>query len=232
MAQHADWAASIHAHAHDSEAFSASFARARDPWCHSCHLPETGVDCASCHRSGRTCASCHQFDLPGSQIPSQDTAREHARSSFADRPCATCHDPHEASAGAHDQVAFRRSLTVVVEPDGDGSIARLTSHGVGHALPTGDPFRRLVLELCADLRCSRVVGSHVLQRTMQEGPEGWAEDSDTRIPPPTDGPDSTIELRLPPARSWRLWYRLTDPRHLEVTEDQWLVDAGLIRTTP
>lgn len=190
------------------------------------------MDCAACHRQGRDCATCHQFDLPGSKLPSQDTAREHARSSFADRDCAACHDPHRASAGAHDQAAVRRALEVVVEGDGDGSIARLTSHGVGHALPTGDPFRRLVLELCADLRCAQVVASPVLQRTMEEGPDGWFEVADTRVPPPTDGPDSTLELRLPRARSWRLWYRLTDPRHREVADSQWLVDAGLVRNTP
>ena len=112
------WRASLHATADRTPAFAEAFRRAQDPWCHTCHLPGTGVDCASCHGpSGRTCEQCHQFDLPGTSVASQDTAREHAASSFSSTPCTGCHDPHLAP-GAHDAERVRAALDVLI-PRGD-----------------------------------------------------------------------------------------------------------------
>ncbi|MCA9570280.1 MAG: hypothetical protein KC656_20695 [Myxococcales bacterium] len=220
------WRASLHATADRTPAFAEALRRAQDPWCHTCHLPGTGVGCASCHGpAGRTCEQCHQFDLPGTAVASQDTAREHAASSFASTPCTGCHDPHLAP-GAHDAERVRAALSVDVR----GTEAVVTSHGVGHALPTGDPFRRLVLEVCADLACRRVIDVHTLERALRESPEGWSVRNDSRVPPPVEGPDSTVRFAVAEGRAWRLWYRYTDPRHREVAESL-LVDGGIVRSS-
>ncbi len=104
------------------------------------------------------CASCHEFPFPdaaqrghdGAQM--QRTVTEHAASRFADRPCATCHMPRTARGGrahgfavASDPAMLRRALVVHVTRRGDAVAFDLAPGEVGHAVPTGDLFRRLVL---------------------------------------------------------------------------------------
>lgn len=229
-AQPAVWANSLHARAFTDPAFTEAYRRAQDPWCLTCHLKDDGVTCATCHGAGgRTCVDCHQFDLPGTTVASQDTANEHARSSFADRPCIECHDAHDPRGG-HDAERLREALTVTATSTPSGTQLALTSHGVGHAFPTGDPFRRLVVEICADLACRRIVDTRVLQRSLRETSSGWRVEADTRIPPPTVGPDQTVALTLAPGRAWRVWYRLTDPRHYTLANTAVLVDTGPLRS--
>jgi hypothetical protein len=227
---HADtvtaWSTSLHAAAHSDPAFTEAFRRADDPWCLTCHLPDDGVTCATCHGDdGRTCADCHQFDLPGTTVASQDTVAEHARSSFADRPCTACHDPH-APQGGHDADALRRAIDVVATRTPDGTRFALTTTDVGHAFPTGDPFRRMVLEVCADLACRSIVAHHVLERSLVETDGTWRERADSRIPPPTSGRMSTVHLDLPHGRAWRLWYRLHDPNHPPLPSGSILLDTA------
>lgn len=226
------WTTSFHAQARTSPAFEEAFRRADDPWCLTCHREPDGVDCAACHAERKECVDCHQFDLPGTSVASQDTAREHAASSFANQPCTSCHDPHAASHGSHDEVALRRALSVEVLRTVDGSVATFETQDVGHAYPTGDPFRRLVLEICGDLACSRVLERHTLERRLVEVDGTWSVRSDTRIPPPTNGPVAQHRLDVVTGRAWRLWYRRVDPRHTTLAHDQVLVDAGLVRSSP
>lgn len=223
-----DWQASAHASAHDNALFTEAFRHAQDPWCLGCHDPG-GVSCARCHTQGQTCADCHQFDLPGTSVPSQDTVGEHDRSWFAETPCTDCHDPHRAP-GAHDVERVRKALSIAVVATGSGTRATLTSDHVGHAVPTGDPFRRLVLEICADLACTRPTDRHVLERSLVEHDTGWAVRDDTRIPPPVGGPTASITVDLAPGRAWRLFHRYADPRH--DLDDSVLIDAGVIGAAP
>lgn len=231
-AQPASWSSSLHAAAYTDPAFTEAYRRAQDPWCLTCHLPDDGVTCATCHgRDGRTCVDCHQFDLPGTTVASQDTAREHARSFYTARPCTGCHDPHDPQGG-HDAAALRRALSVVATATPTGTRLALTTHGVGHAFPTGDPFRRVVVEICADLACRDIVDTEVLERSLEQTPEGWRVRADTRIPPPTSGPDQTKVLQLTRGRAWRVWYRLTDPRHYTQASTAVLLDTGPLRSPP
>jgi hypothetical protein len=109
--------------------------------------------------SGPTaCAGCHEFPFPdaaqrghdGAQM--QRTVTEHAASRFAARACATCHMPKTPHGGrahgfavASDPAMLRRALVAHVTRTGDAVGFDLAPGEVGHALPTGDLFRRLVL---------------------------------------------------------------------------------------
>jgi len=103
------------------------------------------------------CAACHEFDFPTHERgqPSermQSTVSEHAASPHADTSCAACHMPEEgghrshAFAASHD-VAMLRSALVVTAARASASTVTvtLTRGNVGHAFPTGDLFRRLVV---------------------------------------------------------------------------------------
>jgi hypothetical protein len=81
----------------------------------------------------------------------QTTITEHAASAAASRSCAACHMPHGAGgrrshafAASRDPDLLRRAVDVRASRAG-ATAARitLTPRDVGHALPTGDLFRRL-----------------------------------------------------------------------------------------
>jgi nitrate/TMAO reductase-like tetraheme cytochrome c subunit len=113
----------------------------------------------------RSCARCHEFDFsPTSRRPRgtmmQTTMREHASSAHAEQSCADCHLPTRSSdtlggrdhslASTRDPAAWRAALEVEARRERDTLILALRPVGVGHALPTGDLFRRL--EVHAQLR--------------------------------------------------------------------------------
>lgn len=102
------------------------------------------------------CASCHEFAFPGSSGKRRDelmqsTVSEHRESARASDSCASCH--MRSAAGGRVSHAFtasrspetmRASLRAAAERASDTAVRiSLTPVGVGHALPTGDLFRRL-----------------------------------------------------------------------------------------
>lgn len=106
--------------------------------------------------TGAACASCHQFDFPTPQRAAmQDTLGEHASSSHASKSCQDCHMPLVlGSDGTHHRshdfgVAgrpekLRAAITASARRDGALAITvTLANTGAGHAVPTGDMFRRL-----------------------------------------------------------------------------------------
>ena len=133
---------------------------------------ENGITCIDCHANAtvahaapsaqrprvraRACASCHEFAFPDGRPGMQRTASEHGRSAFRDTSCESCHMP---SRGTHrmdhsftvDDAMLRSALVADVERTSAGTITlRITPGRVGHAMPTGDLFRRVVIE--AELR--------------------------------------------------------------------------------
>jgi hypothetical protein len=110
--------------------------------------------------SGDACASCHEFPFPdagvrGSIELMQSTHTEHARSPFAETSCASCHMPaggggggrarrSHAFAASRDPAILQGSVRVEAQRTGRTTVRiTLTPRGVGHAIPTGDLFRRI-----------------------------------------------------------------------------------------
>ena len=236
-----EWLGSRHAVAYENETFQRSWAEEQDPWCLTCHLPDDGVTCATCHGLERkTCADCHEFDLPR-ELPgtpsgtlAQSTVSEWRGSGAAAQRmgCVDCHPAHHP-IGGNDRERVREVISATVVAHGDRVIATLTADEIGHAFPTGDPFRRLELTLCADLACAQPLTQISLERRLERTEDGgWAVDQDTRIPAPTEGlrGTRTIHLNAPQARAWRLTMHLADPAHAADLSGHaaYVVDTGTV----
>ncbi len=194
------------------------------------------------------CVACHDFAFPGSEALGekgrmQKTALEHARSSARDRSCASCHMAARAGGGdtsrAHrfgesrnaTLLASAVTIRAVRNPDRrDRAVFELRANGVGHALPTGDLFRRLVLRV----ETPRGRTEHAFERSFRatRDPDGTTrrfEVQDTRVMG-----ERRLELALPSAAaelSWELVYqRVTgvsqSPPFAATIEDEIVVARG------
>jgi len=203
-------------------------------------------------RTTATCASCHEFDFPAPREHAEKmqlTASEHAASPYAGQSCAECHMPRirdgwlgthrsHAFAEARDPARLRAALVVRAERTGASRVTlTLTSERVGHAYPTGDLFRRLVVEADALGPDFSVVAStrQNLARHFIDVPSALERNGervvagDDRVLP---GVASRIELELGPGArglpvAWRVRYERVlhlNPRH----EDDARVESSLV----
>lgn len=104
------------------------------------------------------CASCHEFAFPDApSLAMQATIAEHATAPDADG-CASCHMPRipdevgtrrgHAFAASRDPQMLRDAVTVAVRrPTAEHLEITLRPNRLGHAFPTGDMFRRLVVDV-------------------------------------------------------------------------------------
>jgi hypothetical protein len=98
------------------------------------------------------CANCHEFTFPHGQELMQSTVTEHRRMG-TNATCASCHMPVvDGPRGRHRKHSFEVTHDMIVNSvDTRGSrhgskvTFTIEPRGVGHAVPTGDLFRRLVL---------------------------------------------------------------------------------------
>lgn len=146
--------------------------------------------------------------------------------------CIDCHPAHHP-VGGNDRDRVRAVISARVIADGDQVTATLTADEIGHAFPTGDPFRRLELTLCADLACAQPLIQTSLERRLKRTDDGgWTLDLDTRIPAPSVGlrGERTIRLDAPQARTWRLTMHLADPAHATDLGKQaaYVVETGTV----
>jgi hypothetical protein len=101
------------------------------------------------------CRSCHEFGFPDARLRErrelmQSTMSEH-NAVGERRGCVDCHMPlldrHRSHRfpGGHDEDLLRTAVQVSAKRN--GAVLQLALHPkqVGHALPTGDWFRRLVV---------------------------------------------------------------------------------------
>lgn len=111
----------------------------------------------------QACAACHEFSFPDAllrehPLAMQSTITEHGRSAAADRSCADCHMPRgpdgerdHAFSGAYDPATLARALEIEATREGPTTVRlRLRPGEVGHAVPTGDLLRRLMVEVHVD----------------------------------------------------------------------------------
>jgi hypothetical protein len=124
----------------------------------------------SAFASPDACAGCHEFWFPsggraGHELKMQRTITEHERSPFADESCQSCHmPPTRSDARVHHDHGFavvgrpemlRAAVSIsATRPEPGRVVLELSPNLVGHAFPTGDLFRRLVVELHAVDRMS------------------------------------------------------------------------------
>jgi hypothetical protein len=229
-------AASAHARAFTSSSFQRSWRRGGgDPWCLSCHVsqadrPEAGVSCAGCHQPARasaeTCADCHEFAFPRPRasfadpivplgVLMQATLTEHRASGAPS--CARCHMP-EGDHGFPGVALAAEALKVEVSPAG---VFTLTARRVGHAVPTGDPFRRVRVSRCEDRACAVVVDASELGREWKKVGDDVVELSDTR---PRPGAPARVALEGP-GRFYKVELILTERG---LPEEAVLIDEGEI----
>jgi len=168
------------------------------------------------------CAGCHQFKLPKyhpmySDEPVQNTYREWQRSAAAAEGthCQDCHMPNGAHSfpGAHDAEFVASAIEVSFEAGDDQSVqVSLAATGVGHDIPTGDPFRRLVFSASTDPDCREPLLTKTFAK-VHESP--WALRFDSSLQAPADsGPGSPRQFSIPAADTpvyWCLDYHLDEP---------------------
>lgn len=167
------------------------------------------------------CASCHEFQFPDAHARRrpelmQATLREHRASSQAAVPCIDCHMPRQADGhrshrflGGHDAETVRGALTVQARREAGEAVLMLMPRKVGHALPTGDLFRRLVVEV--ESAGAAPQARYLMRRFSTQQQLGLVRvtTGDTRLVGPT-------ELRFPlgtgPARFRVRYQRVAFPR--------------------
>lgn len=196
----------------------------------------------------RACVACHEFAFPGAAGRGekglmQKTATEHAASASRAQTCASCHMPRgERGRSGHVFAASRspatlaRALDVTASRDAAGrAVFVLTARDVGHAYPTGDLFRRLLLRV----KTARGTIEQPLERTFRAArePDGTTvrfEATDTRL-----APSRRVEIPLAGAAgaagdaSWQVLYqRLTGvaqtPPFGVMIEDEVVVAHGAL----
>ena len=177
------------------------------------------ASCARCHEFDFP----HRGPLPattGSSAPGetdvplarqmQRTITEHSASPAHDVPCTSCHMPAVPAAdgrsrphvshrfaASRDADALRGAVRVSARPTEMGAIAiDLQTVGTGHAFPTGDMFRRLVVRAEAVDPAGAIVGrtERTLQRNFVVASGGLREGADTRLP--ASGSVVTVDLDL------------------------------------
>ena len=191
-----EWRASQHQASFVSPDFQRSYRAEHLELCADCHAPlrtpggardtASGIGCNACHVVGeghlargtsdrprvttKACASCHDFDVPGTRVVLQSTAREHAVSAFAGTSCTECHmEPRAHGLRDHrfdvsrNKELLSGSIRVQSTRFSDGVVlVDVAASGVGHRFPTGDIFRRLTLTLTAITRDGGVIAGDTI----------------------------------------------------------------------
>ncbi len=151
-----------HAPEQDPRETSISPASALGIGCVTCHLdadaPAVSVAGHGALHQPLGCGECHEFGFPDNALRQhplamQRTVTEHRESPTAASGCDSCHMTRDF-AGRHDHrfavtrnpEMLERALRVEVERVAPDRLRiRLEVVGAGHAVPTGDLFRRLEL---------------------------------------------------------------------------------------
>ncbi|PSM31824.1 hypothetical protein BVG81_003460 [Haliangium sp. UPWRP_2] len=167
------------------------------------------------------CAVCHQANWPRtvrplvlSEVPMQDTLAEFRRAGIQERTCQDCHMPGRSHRfpGGHDANWLRQTVSLRVTRDRAQHLqVALLARGIGHQLPTGDPFRRFLLDICRDPECDEPVVSFSLGRFFDSvgGEKVLLRDTSLPVPRPGQPSERRFSYKLPPSvHSAELFFRL------------------------
>lgn len=185
------------------------------------------------------CARCHDFRFE-SVTPTPYDVRGllqgtvHEWRAVEDRgSCQSCHmratdgRVSHGFPGPRDEALLAQAISVEVHAATSGATTRVTlslESRAGHAVPTGDMFRRLEIEAWVEGRPSARTSS-VLMRRFGPGVGGIHEVGDDRVPADAS---RTVELSLPRARrvGWRVTWLALDA---DVAHARWLPDEDVRR---
>src|SRR5690606_8289471 len=120
----------------------------------------------------RACSGCHEFSFPDGAGKMQLTVTEHRASTRASTPCEGCHMPRIAVdrprasprgrerrdhrfVASRDPAVLARAATIRATRSAAAVTIHLEPRDVGHALPTGDIFRRLRVVVASDHDATR-----------------------------------------------------------------------------
>lgn len=194
------------------------------------------------------CVNCHQFGFPDNRrraVPEamQRTIAEHAASPQAATTCIACHMRDEAGArthafpGSRDLAYVRRALDIRALRTADTLEIRVAARPdvVGHAVPTGDLFRRLSVSVRPTGPgpergwSTRYLARHFEMETARGAPLR-VERSDDR--PHPGGPPQVAQFSLDPADrgrpvAWELRYQRVESL-IEEREDRAVVVGELV----
>lgn len=199
-----------------------------------------GVDCEACHagpdglrtanpptKAGQevhalvhdptltstACGSCHEFNIQQhtprfpfayGQTLAQATLTEWRATGSG--PCADCHFEGHAFVGAHEPELVREAVSI----EREGLTFTIRTEGIGHSFPTGDPFRRLELQLCTDATEESCTTVAWFRRALEPTATSWRVASDTRI---HAGEPRTVTVEpMAGATRWELRYFYGDRR--------------------
>ncbi|MCB1009398.1 MAG: hypothetical protein KDB94_10955 [Acidobacteria bacterium] len=195
------------------------------------------------------CARCHDFAFESQpDLGLQRTVQEWVGSRHHDTLCQGCHMPRRGRARSHrfpgglDPGLLEHAIRVEARAVSEGSRTRLTltmsTDAAGHAVPTGDIFRRLeVRAFAAEDNAARPV---VLARRFQRAPAPHGgmqrlQVGDDRLP--ASGAPVEVELfflrpPVPPIR-WEVAYQRMGPSEaavfgVDLSADETIVASGRI----
>lgn len=149
------------------------------------------------------CATCHQLTWPGADRAFYDTYGEWKASPYAEAGvrCQDCHMPPRAGLATATRFAAspshafsadeRRALSVLLtpaKPDVQRGAPwsfhlRVQNTGAGHHVPTGSPFRKVVVEVALLDAAGKPLAAplqHLLARTVEDVAP-WRTLGDTRL---------------------------------------------------
>lgn len=143
--------------------------------------------------SDAACANCHEFLFPGIAgkrgLHMQRTVEEHTQHAKG-QTCADCHMPTTPGArphkdhrfpGGYDLSLWQKALDIRAERISATQIrVTLEKRDVTHAVPTGDLFRRIAIQVIPDEQSNNPPVVAYLARHFTRG-SGMRETSDNRV---------------------------------------------------
>lgn len=171
-------------------------------------------------KSSQACLGCHDKRNNPNKVALCQTGDEYKEGKSRET-CQSCHMPvvngvvSHAMGGGHDDAMLKRAvrLDLMADRKGDGVLIEvgLENHQP-HNVPTGAPFRNMVLKLTALSADGTVLWQNYKQHPMKEDPQaylfyGMTDDAGNPAPPPK-ATQSGQDTRLRPFEKRLLNYEI------------------------
>ncbi len=174
--------------------------------------PHGGVLRTKDFEKSEFCGACHQFPPSWGAVngkPLENTVNEWKASPQAKNGinCQNCHMPDRKHLwrGIHDPKMVKSGLTAQFVADSDKASFLLTNTGVGHAFPTYVTPKATMHAVALDKNGNprqETETTHIIQRSVGAGANGWFENFDTRLMPEQT---ATLDIAWQGSKRVRMW---------------------------